>query len=180
MCGRSLTGMPGPSSATLMHARSPSCQVRTPTLALPDKTALWCHTQRARGPIRREQAIQRCLYDSVAQFSLCGEGEIESAQVGGSGVLQECAGPPGVEADEVDRGRSEGVFEGDFAGAGVVGLADVGDCGGLVDGAFDSGPSPVGLFPGVGLCSAWALRRDSCWWRGRSLSCRRRCCERVQ
>jgi hypothetical protein len=71
--------------------------------------------------------------------------------VGGSGALYGCVGPPGVQADEVDRGRGEGVFQGDFALAVVAGLTDTGDRGDLVDGAFDPGPSPVGLFPGVGL-----------------------------
>jgi hypothetical protein len=56
-----------------------------------------------------------------------------------------------VETDEVDRGGSEGVFQGDFAQAGVSGLADAGDRGGLVDGAFDTGPGAVGLFPFVRL-----------------------------
>ncbi len=66
-------------------------------------------------------------------------------------MLDGYAGPPSVEADEVDRGSGEGVFQADFAEAGVSGLAGTGDRGGLVDGAFDPGPCPVDLFPRVGL-----------------------------
>ena len=43
------------------------------------------------------------------------------------------------------------MFEVDFAEPDVSGLVDSGGCGGLVDGAFDSGAGAVGLFPGVGL-----------------------------
>jgi hypothetical protein len=71
--------------------------------------------------------------------------------VGGSGAVDGCVGPPGVEADEVDRGRGERVFQDDFAQAGVAGPADPGDRGDLVDGAFDPGPGAVGVFPGVGV-----------------------------
>jgi hypothetical protein len=92
----------------------------------------------------------RCSTGSNS-VGLCGEGEIESAQVGGSGALEGCAGPPGVEPDEVDRGGGEGVFQADFAQAGVSGLADPGDRGDLVDGAFDPGAGSVGVLPGVGL-----------------------------
>jgi hypothetical protein len=59
-------------------------------------------------------------------------------------------GPPGVEADEVDGGGGEGVFEFGFGTSGVAGVAYAGDGDGLVDGAFDSGAGAVGVFPGVG------------------------------
>jgi hypothetical protein len=60
-------------------------------------------------------------------------------------VLVRCrgAGPPGVEADEVDRGGGEDVFEVDFVHAGVAGAADPGDRDGLTDGAFDTGADAV-------------------------------------
>ena len=55
-----------------------------------------------------------------------------------------------MEADEVDRGGGEGVFQADFVEAGVSGLMDPGDGGDLVDGAFDPGAGAVDLFPGIG------------------------------
>jgi hypothetical protein len=55
---------------------------------------------------------------------LCSEGEVEPAQVGGSGALQGCVGSPRVQTDEVDGGGGEGVFEVDFSQPGVAGLAD--------------------------------------------------------
>jgi hypothetical protein len=56
-----------------------------------------------------------------------------------------------VDPDEVDCGGGEGVFEGDFVQAGVAGLADAGERGDLVNGAFDPGAGAVGVLPGVGL-----------------------------
>jgi hypothetical protein len=50
-----------------------------------------------------------------------------------------------VEADEVDRGRGEGVLQTYLVEAGVSGLMDPGDGGDLVDGAFDPGAGAVDL-----------------------------------
>jgi hypothetical protein len=82
----------------------------------------------------------------------CGVGEFESGQLGGSDALQRCAGPPGGEADEIDRGGGEGVFQADFARAGVAGVAGPGDRGDLVDGAFDQTFSPIP----IRICSSCA------------------------
>ena len=68
---------------------------------------------------------------------LCGEGEL--AEVGCAGTSEWCAGPPGVEADEVDGGGGVGVFEVDFGLAGVSGSTDPGDGDHLMDGALDPG-----------------------------------------
>jgi hypothetical protein len=38
-------------------------------------------------------------------------GEVEAGEVGGSGVVEGVAGPVGIEADEVDGGGGDGVFE---------------------------------------------------------------------
>lgn len=54
----------------------------------------------------------------LAQFWLCGEIEVEPAQVCDPGSSEGCFGPPGVQPDQVDRGRGEGVFEVDFGKAG--------------------------------------------------------------
>ena len=53
----------------------------------------------------------RHLRDRVAQMQLCGEGEVEPAQVGDAGPSRWGVGPPGVHADEVDGGGGKGVFE---------------------------------------------------------------------
>jgi hypothetical protein len=64
--------------------------------------------------------------------------------------LEGDAGPPGVEADQVEGGGGKDVFEVDFADAGVAGCPDAGQVGGLADGAFDAGAVVVAVFPCLG------------------------------
>ena len=52
--------------------------------------------------------------------------------MGVSGSFDGGVGPPGVQADEVDGGGGEGVFEVDLADTGVVGMVDPGGRDGLV------------------------------------------------
>jgi arylsulfatase len=76
-------------------------------------------------------------------------------QVGGPGPVQGFAGPPGVEADQVDGGGCDVVFQAGFGQAEVAGAADAGDVGGLGDGALDPGADLVPALPGVaGLAGA--------------------------
>ena len=65
--------------------------------------------------------------------------------MGGACALDGRAGPPGVEADEVEGDGGEDVFEVDFADAGVAGVADAGQGGGLADGGLDTGTVAVAL-----------------------------------
>jgi hypothetical protein len=88
-------------------------------------------------------------------------------------------GPPGVEADEVDGGGGEGVFEFDFGTSGVAGLADACDGDGLADGAFDPGAGAVGVFPRVGGLIGTGLLERLVQMSGRRVMTRRRCCEVV-
>jgi hypothetical protein len=90
------------------------------------------------------------LRDPVAQFGLCGQGELEAGEVGCPGALQGRAGPPGVEADEVDGGGGEDVFEVDLADTCVAGAAEAGHGDGLADDGFDTGPGAVAGLPVVG------------------------------
>src|SRR5580704_11105595 len=59
-------------------------------------------------------------------------------------------GPVGVEADHVDRGGGDVVFELGLGQAEVAGLADPGDVGGLAHGALDTGAGGVAGLPLVG------------------------------
>ncbi|MFU8853078.1 hypothetical protein ACNAW0_19130 [Micromonospora sp. SL1-18] len=52
------------------------------------------------------------------------------------------------------------MFKVDYAETDASSLVDVGGCGGLVDGALDSGAGAVGPFPGVGLLLAAGVAED--------------------
>src|SRR5689334_17392077 len=66
------------------------------------------------------------------------------------GALHGATGPPGVEADQVDRGGGQGVFQACLGQAGVTGMADSGDMSGLGDGPLDAGADLVSVAPVVG------------------------------
>jgi hypothetical protein len=70
--------------------------------------------------------------------------------MGSAGALDRDAGPPCVEADQVEGDGGEDVFEVDFADSGVAGVADAGQVGGLADGAFNAGAVAVAVFPSLG------------------------------
>src|SRR5215211_3583353 len=79
------------------------------------------------------------------------------------------AGPPGVEADEIDRGGGDEVLEAGLVQSDVAGPAGAGDVGGLGDGALDPGADAVTVLPGVGvLCGASGGERlvDRAWVEG--------------
>src|SRR6185437_16328039 len=91
-------------------------------------------------------------HETLLAYSCCGPVsccEVESLQVGGAGAVQGLAGPPGVEPDQVDGGGCGVVFQAGPGQAEVAGAADAGDVGGLGDGAFDPGPDPVAVPPGL-------------------------------
>jgi len=103
-------------------------------------------------PPKQHATEMRCYvrdpdgYDSVGLLVL-GGGEFEPLEVGGAGPVGGCAGPPGIEPDQVDGGCGGGVLEGGFGQSVVAGGADAGDAGGLPDGALDAGADGVAVFP---------------------------------
>src|SRR6185437_10121955 len=91
------------------------------------------------------------MKDPVGLLGLGGGAEFEALDVGGAGPVEGLAGPPGVEADDVDGGGGDVVLEPGFGQAGVACGADAGDVGGLADGALDSGADLVAVFPFPGV-----------------------------
>lgn len=82
---------------------------------------------------------------------LCGEVEFETCVVAGPGGVEGCAGPPGVQPDQVDRGGEQDVFESDLGKAFVAGASGVAGVDGLGDGALDASAGGVALAPGFGV-----------------------------
>lgn len=78
------------------------------------------------------------------------DGEVEPLQVGGPGPVEGFSGPPGVEADQVDRGGGGVVLQAGVVQSEVAGGADTGDVGDLAHGALGSGADVVPGFPVAG------------------------------
>lgn len=81
----------------------------------------------------------------------------------GPGAVERVTAAPGVETNQVQRDRGEGVFEVCLGQAAVAGASHAGDRHGLVDGALDAGTGAVlgapllaGLF-GAGLIEGFLL-----------------------